>query len=40
VKTVCKNLDDKMSENTSVDQRQTEEFSQKMNQEIEVLKKR
>jgi hypothetical protein len=31
---------DKMSENTRVDQRQTEEFPQKVHQEIEVLKRR
>jgi hypothetical protein len=40
VKTVYEKLDDKMNENMSVDQRQTEEFSQKVNQEIEVLKER
>ena len=40
VNTVRENLDYKMSENMSVDQRQIEKVSQKVNQEIEVPKAR
>jgi RNase H-fold protein (predicted Holliday junction resolvase) len=40
VNTVHEKLDDKMNENMSVVQRQIEKVSQKVNQEIEVLKER